>query len=587
MEGRNEEFHINKLLEETENEVWGGESSDDEPANLEVIEHESNTEQSDEDELVSNVLAEEGTIDHNVHNIQSEDSDSNEVTHADQCRIELNIDQYCSEDDDLPYSERVRFYSGKPKKDRKGKVIEPGTKWYRKPPPLNVRTPARNIVTRLPGVKGAAKNALTPLQGWNILFDNDMIDHVVSCTNKYIEKKKNNYARERDAIETSFDEIKALIGVLYVCGSMKASHLNTDDIWAKDGTGIEFVMCTMSKKRFHFLLQHIRFDDVSTRANRIRLDKITHIREIFEKVVSNSELAYTVSEYTTLDEHLEGFRGRCSFRVYMKNKPAKYGIKVFLLCDARTYYTVNMEIYAGNQPDGPFEISNKVPDLVKRMIRPISGTNRNVTIDNWFTSIPLALDLLKDHKLTIVGTLRKDKREIPPEFKTTKDKRLCSSTFGFHEENMTLVSYVPKQNKVVLGLSTMHYDNTIDDSTGENQKPHIITFYNKTKGGVDVVDRMCSNYSVGRASNRWPLTMFFFLLDVVGINSHIIYEANTGNKIPRKTYLKNLGKQLAKPYIEYRSTIDTLPKDLRSRINFVLGKQPQRRRQLLQRKNAR
>lgn len=53
MEGRNEEFHINKLLEETENEVWGGESSDDEPANLEVIEHESNTEQSDEDELVS------------------------------------------------------------------------------------------------------------------------------------------------------------------------------------------------------------------------------------------------------------------------------------------------------------------------------------------------------------------------------------------------------------------------------------------------------------------------------------------------------------------------------------------------------
>lgn len=152
---------------------------------------------------------------------------------------------------------------------------------------------------------------------------------------------------------------------------------------------------------------------------------------------------------------------------------------------------------------------------------------------------------------------------------------------------MTLVSYVPKKNKVVLGLSTMHYDNTIDDSTGENQKPHIITFYNKTKGGVDVVDRMCSNYSVGRTSNRWPLTMFFFLLDVVGINSHIIYEANTGNKIPRKTYLKNLGKQLAKPYIEYRSTIDTLPKDLRSRINFVLGKQPQRRRQLLQRKNAR
>jgi hypothetical protein len=37
------------------------------------------------------------------------------------------------------------------------------------------------------------------------------------------------------------------------------------------------------------------------------------------------------------------------------------------------------------------------------MTAPTSGTGRNVTLDNWFASYPLAKSLL-DHKLTMVGT---------------------------------------------------------------------------------------------------------------------------------------------------------------------------------------
>lgn len=83
-----------------------------------------------------------------------------------------------------------RHFYGRPKKDQRGRIVEPPTKWSRQPPSTNVRTPARNIVIHLPGVKGEAKNAKTPLEAWSRLFDNDMIHHVVSCTNKYIETKK-------------------------------------------------------------------------------------------------------------------------------------------------------------------------------------------------------------------------------------------------------------------------------------------------------------------------------------------------------------------------------------------------------------
>lgn len=76
-------------------------------------------------------------------------------------------------------------------------------------------------------------------------------------------------------------------------------------------------------------------------------------------------------------------------------------------------------------------------------------------------------------------------------------------------------------------MSTLHDDNTIDETTGAAQKPEIITYYNGTKGGLDVVDQMKEEYSVGRMTRRWPMRLFFSIMNISGINSQIIYKENT------------------------------------------------------------
>ncbi|UYV82738.1 hypothetical protein LAZ67_22000699 [Cordylochernes scorpioides] len=91
-------------------------------------------------------------------------------------------------------------------------------------------------------------------------------------------------------------------------------------------------------------------------------------------------------------------------------------------------------------------------------------------------------------------------------------------------KNKTLVSYVPKIGITVTLLSTKHSTTTIDQETAEQQKPEIITFYNMTKGDVDVVDQKCAMYSVGRRTKRWPLCLFLNFFDVVAINSAVIYK---------------------------------------------------------------
>jgi len=60
------------------------------------------------------------------------------------------------------------------------------------------------------------------------------------------------------------------------------------------------------------------------------------------------------------------------------------------------------------------------------------GTGRGVTKDNFFTSCELANFLLTKN-MTLVGTLRKNKPEIPSLFLSGKQREVFSSIFGFYQ----------------------------------------------------------------------------------------------------------------------------------------------------------
>ncbi|XP_044760276.1 piggyBac transposable element-derived protein 4-like [Coccinella septempunctata] len=285
------------------------------------------------------------------------------------------------------------------------------TVWSKMPPP-STRTKRHNLVLRIPGPQGFAKTAKTHLECFSIFIDDEMINLIVACTNIKIEDVKNKFERDRDARSTDSCEIKALIGILYIAGVQKSGRENILDLWSTDGTGCEQIYLTMSYNRFRFLCRCIRFDNIHDRHERRQFDKLAPIRNIFERFVDHCKYVFVPSPYLTIDEQLIAFRGRCSFRMYMPAKPAKYGLKLFALVDTKTMFTLNLEIYPGVQPDGPYLQSNSAYDVVKRMTEPVRNTNRNITMDRWFTSVPLVLDLLKD-KLTVIGSINSNKREIP------------------------------------------------------------------------------------------------------------------------------------------------------------------------------
>ncbi|XP_059174346.1 piggyBac transposable element-derived protein 4-like [Physella acuta] len=288
-----------------------------------------------------------------------------------------------------------------------------GYVWSQKPKILR-RTPMRNIVTQKPGPKGNGCQADTPLKAFDLFFDDSMITEIVTWTNQKIENVKVSYIRNAGFLyQTNVVEIRALIGILLFLGATKNSKESTASIWSKDSTGKPICISAMSQKLFLLLVYCLRFDNSTTRAQRRANDKLACVRDIFGKFVKACEANYTPGTGCTVDESLLAFRGRCSFKQYIPNKPSKYGIKIYVLADSKTFYSVSSKIYMGAGTHAP---GMQVPtQAVLDLVPTISGTNRNITTDNYYTSIDLANEL-KSRNLTLVGTMKKNKACIPPSF---------------------------------------------------------------------------------------------------------------------------------------------------------------------------
>ncbi|CAI5673924.1 unnamed protein product [Oreochromis niloticus] len=153
---------------------------------------------------------------------------------------------------------------------------------------------------------------------------------------------------------------------------------------------------------------------------------------------------------------------------YMPSKPARYGIKIWVACDAHSSYAWKMQVYTGKpEKCGPPEkqlATRVVVDLTEGL-----APGRNVTCDNFFTSRELADRLFRERGHTVLGTLRSNRPEIPRELRCVKGRAVGSvesvvlggSTArgeggggGGRGPDTIILSYVAKKNKNVLLLTT-------------------------------------------------------------------------------------------------------------------------------------
>lgn len=130
-------------------------------------------------------------------------------------------------------------------------------------------------------------------------------------------------------------------------------------MWSDDQTFSRPIpKATMSRNRFEVLLQILRFDDVQARHHMnaaggpVVLPKSAPVQGMLRKFDQNLRRYYEPGCLLTVDEMLVEFRGRAPFRVYMKSKPGRYGLKVWTVVDTKTSYMVGYQLYEGKPTGG-------------------------------------------------------------------------------------------------------------------------------------------------------------------------------------------------------------------------------------------
>jgi len=405
-----------------------------------------------------------------------------------------------------------------------------GTRWQ--PYTGRNRVEVQNIMRRSSGLTAyALSRTSNELSAFRLLFSQSISQNMISCT-KTEARRQNDMSFSLDSC--AFDQF---VGICIARGVL-CSNTSVRSLWDKNW-GCSLIKQTMARDRFLQIMKYLRFDVKSTRSLRLQEDKFALVSTMWKDFVDNCQRCYNPNTNLTVDEQLLSTKSRCPFQQYMANKPDKFGIKLWMLVDNETKYFVNGFPYLGRDPER--RTTNLGTHVVMKLMSPFFNNGHNVTTDNFFTSLELARQL-KSKGTSIVGTLRGNRREMPP---------INSLRLAYHETkcfmesscNASLTVYQAKRKKHVAILSTLHTSG-ISVQTEGKKKPETILFYNKTKCGVDVLDAMIRMYSTKSPSRRWPLAIFYNILDIALINSWIIYRTATNSSMSRRNFILNVCKEL-------------------------------------------
>jgi hypothetical protein len=395
-----------------------------------------------------------------------------------------------------------------------------------------------------------------------LLFVGDLITEAVRFTNLHGKRTVNewnsNHESKRHWVPVDACEMEAFIGLHILAGAFKGQYSSTEDLWSeRDGHPV--FRATMSRKRFCAIKTAMRFDDP---LRRDRTDPLAPIRNVFETFNAKLRRFVVAGPFLVVDEQLLEFHGRVLFKQYIASKPGKFGIKIFWVCDASTSYCLCGLVYIGKMSvDASFQAnsSSVAEAIVMQLCSPFLNKGRNITADNWFSSLPL-VERLRELGTTYVGTIRANKRDLPPACMAMKDRKRGDTQF-FYSDGILLCSFWDKGSKPVLLVDSFA---KVGGNAQAGVKPETVKFYNETKSGVDSMDHMNRVFSAKRKCRRWPYTVAMNLVDIAGVNASIIYRhMNPALSVREKShmhlkFLKAAGYQLVDAHIRRRMATQCL-----------------------------
>ena len=151
----------------------------------------------------------------------------------------------------------------------------------------------------------------------------------------------NRNAATRQLADTSVQELKGYYAVCLLIETNFKDRIHTawedhnDKTWLLAMPGI---LRIFNCSRHHHITQFLHYCDESNMPARDdpMHDKLYKVRFLTDHLGKRFAEEFTPHQQVAVDECMIPFRGRLSFKQYHKDKPTKWGIKVWILADSQT-----------------------------------------------------------------------------------------------------------------------------------------------------------------------------------------------------------------------------------------------------------
>ena len=318
----------------------------------------------------------------------------------------------------------------------------------------------------------------------NLFLDDLIYEALVDETNRYAQAYlDNNNLRTNSRFSQwptdgiTVNIMRTFIALIVAMGLVDQESV--PDYWSTDPIiSMPFYSGVMPRDMFLNILSFLHLSDNQAYIPRGRpgYQPLAKLGIVYQNIVQRFGEVWSPGEHLCIDEAMIPFRGKTHMRVYAPDKPCKYGLRCYVLCDADNAYCCQFKLYTGKTTAVP-SVHGRTYDLVMSLIAPYLDCGRKLTVDNYYTSPQLFMDLYA-RSTGATGTARAHRKNMP----NLKDVLLKDRGDKAIVHCGPLVCLKVKDSKVVHLLSTVYSCNPVPTGKRTRQgdeltRPEVIKFF--------------------------------------------------------------------------------------------------------------
>lgn len=191
----------------------------------------------------------------------------------------------------------------------------------------------------------------SPLDLFQLYFSPATVLTLCTNTNKRAAKSKEMGKKYKWA-DVDVEELYKFLELLTYTSLVSLPSIA--DYWKQNTTAsVPFPATVMARDHFRALLWNIHPSDPEEdekndeKKGTSGYGKLFRIKPLINDIISACQAYYHPRRELAVDERMVATKAKTGMTQFMKEKPTRWGIKLFVLADSSNGYTVNFNIYTG------------------------------------------------------------------------------------------------------------------------------------------------------------------------------------------------------------------------------------------------